>query len=288
MGSPRGGKRIDPMDTVPEPLKGQHHVLAEFWTCVATHPHAFLHGPVERGISSAEDIARQMSSDFDCVEGASFGDSQAVFLTLDGFVSVFPANEIRNSEGGFAEYQIKAHCDPSVNPRQGLLLLYAVALCWIYANGGVWASDTSPNLDGLLATGLMLSSALREQSTAHLKPVPHQKLSYWRDGDFENNVAALAERESEVTHERLPELADYAFDADRGRVVAANGREIKPDEIREILARGNPDRIAGIGEAALTRALATRAALQGSGDIFGDRGMALRQAAKLFAETTPL
>ena len=263
--------------------------LADFWINVVGNPEAFLNGPVERGTTSAEDIARQISTDIDCVQGASFGDSQAVFLTLEGVLSVFPANENRNSEGGFAEFCIKLHVGPSVKPGQDHVLLHQAALSWIYANGGTWAAESSsPGLDGLLATSIMLSSALREQSTAHLQPTPRQEIIHWTDGDFDNNIAALAERESELAHERIPELVDYAFDAGRGRVVATDGREIQPYEIRAILARRDPQRATGVGEATFARALATRDALQGKGDFGNDCGMALQQTALAFGETTPL
>jgi hypothetical protein len=277
------------MDVKESQFNTKRQELADFWKHVAGNPEAFLTGPVERGVMSAEDIARQISTDIDCVQGASFGDTQAVFLTLEGVLSVFPANENRNSEGGFADFCTRLHAAPSIKPGQDHALLHDAALSWIYANGGAWAADSSsPGLDGLLATSIMLSSTLREQSTGHLQPAPHQKIIHWRDGEFDNNVAALAERESELVHERIPELVDYAFDAGRGRVVAADGREVQPDEIRQILARRDPQRTTGVGEATFARALATRAALCGESSFGNDRGVAVRQAAELFGETTPL
>lgn len=263
--------------------------LADFWKRVASHPEAFLYGPVERGATSAADVARQISTDVDHVTGENFGDSQVAFVTLDRFLLVFPANENRNAEGGYAEFRIKSRGRKSARNREGLLLLHQAALSWIYANGGKWVTDEqSTPLDDLLATSIMLGSALREQSIEHLQPTPGQALAGWKDGEFDNNIAALAERESEMAHERIQELAGYAFDAGRGRVVAADGREVKPDEIHEFLARRDSQRTTGVGEATFARALATRAALHGEDGFGDDSGVALQQAALAFGETAPL
>jgi hypothetical protein len=263
--------------------------LADFWKRVATHPEAFLYGPVERGVTSAAEIASQISTDVDYVAGASHGDSQAAFVTLDGFLSVSHANENRNSEGGYAEFRIKSQGGHAKDNRDGWMLLHQTALSWIYANGGKWVTDDqSTPLDDLLATSIMLISALREQSTEHLHPASSQAIVNWMDGDFDNNLAALTKRESELAHERTPELANYSFDADRGRIVAADGREIKPNEIHQILARRDSQRTTGIGQATFARALATRAALRGKGGFGDDSGVALQQSALNFGETTPL
>jgi len=260
--------------------------LADFWKDVATHPEAFLYGPVERGVTSAAEIASQISTDIDYVAGESFGDSQAAFVTLDGFLSASHANENRNSEGGYAEFRIKSQGGHATGNGEGWLLLHQAALSWIYANGGKWVSDDqSTHLDDLLATSIMLISALREQSTEHLQPISSQSIVDWQDGEFDNNLAALAARESELAHERIPELANYSFDTDRGRIVAADDREIKPDEIRKILARRDPQRTTGVGQATFARALATRAALRGEGGFGYGSGVALQQAAVKFGET---
>jgi hypothetical protein len=153
--------------------------LAAFWKRVATNPEAFLYGATEPGATSAADIARQISTDIDYVAGASHGDSQAAFVTLDGILSVSHANDNRNSEGGYAEFRIKSQTDHVAGYREGWLLLHQAALSWIYANGGKWVTDDqTTHLDDLLATGIMLISALREQSSAHLQPMFSQAIAY--------------------------------------------------------------------------------------------------------------
>lgn len=270
-------------------MERNRQCVADFWKSVAINPEAFLYGPVERGQVSAEDIASRICTDVDHVVGASFGDSQAAFLTLDGFLSVSHANESRNAEGGYGEFRIKSQGGHSKENRDGWMLLHQAALSWIYVNCGKWVTDDqSTPLDELLATSIMLISALREQSTEHLQPLASQAIIDWKDGDFDNNLAALAVCESELAHERIPELASHSFDANRGRVVDADGSEIKPDEIHQILARRDPQRATGVGQATFARSLATRAALHRKECFGGDGGVALQRAAVMFGETTPI
>jgi hypothetical protein len=268
-------------------MEARRRALAEFWTQVAADPRAWRFGIVHRGTLAADEIAEQISTDIDHVAGREFEGSVAVFVNHNACLRVLPANDERNSEGGHAEYLIRVELDSSVRV-EDLELPYQGALTWIYGVGGRWVADEQSGLDPLVLTSLMLTSALRVESTWHMQPFPQQRINNWIDGDFENNLAALAERESEITHEQLPELVNYAYDAVRGRIVDSLGQEVQPDEIQRVLERGDPDCIANIGPATIARALATRSTVQGHGDHRHDGGVALRDAAVRFGEMAPL
>jgi len=111
----------------------------------------------------------------------------------------------------------------------------------------------------------MLSSALRENSTDHLDPDADQRIVEWKEGDTENNIAALAIREMEVSHERIPELNKLSYDFGSARIVDEAGKIVQPFQIRAILQRADPEFAKGVGVATASRAIATRAALRGEG-----------------------
>ena len=69
----------------------------------------------------------------------------------------------------------------------------------------------------------------------------------------------------------------------------ANGKELKPDEVRSILQRLDPKHSTGIGAATFARAIATRSVLEGYGDTGRDGGSGLLQSSAVkFGETEPL
>lgn len=259
--------------------------VADFWKAVASNPRAFLYGTAEKSATSAQDIADQMSTDRLAVKGKNVGDG-ANFFTEDGLVHVFPANDKRNSEGGFAKYMIQS---PGANSAGKLSgggsLMYQAALKWVHANGGEFVKDDHlTDINKLRVTSNMLSSALREKTTDHLDIDSEQGIIGWKKGDTDNNIAALATRESELSHERIPELNNYSYDPSRNAIVDEGGTVVQPDEVRKILARVDPNFTQGVGVATFARALGTRAALRGAGALGRDGGIGVQQAGIAFGE----
>jgi hypothetical protein len=243
-----------------------HSHLTAFWRSMAANPAASVFGHVRPDAITPGDIAQQISTEDSPVQGKAFGDSQAVFVTLNGLALVYPGSELRTDEGVYAEYTIRHHdSTANTNDLHDRLQLNLAAMRWIRAVGGQWLHGEESGIDELFATTSMFLSTLREDSTTHLQPLSSHLVTGWTTGDDDLNIALLAGYESELTHERLPVFYRYAYDANRNRIVGSGGEEISPLQVREILQRTDPHRNTGISEASIARALATRSALRGDG-----------------------
>ncbi len=287
----REGETMSPMQRV-----------SAFWNNVAANPGAFKYGQVEQHLTSAEDIARQISTASSRVRGRDVGgqvrgidvgDGADFMNQHGGIVHVFPASDKRNAEGRFAEYYIQSPGAKSAGRESGDgSALYQAAQKWIYANGGKFVGDDQlTDINRLRATSNQLSSALREKTTEHLDPDKDQGIIGWKDGAHDSNIAALAIRESELAHERIPALHTLFYDHARAGIVDARGTLVERNEIRQILSRVDPHFTQGVGPATAARAIATRAAFYGEDHIGQKSGSDipgfLRSGLK-FGESRPL
>lgn len=98
------------------------------------------------------------------------------------------------------------------------------------------------------------------------------------------NIVALALRELRLSYEHIPQLHSYRYDFARNAIVDGRNEEVQPREIRDLLARVDPDFAHGIGLATAARAIATRSALRWEGSAGNNSLANLREFGARFAD----
>ena len=92
--------------------------------------------------------------------------------------------------------------------------MYMAALDWISNNHTQVDSVKPSEINEARRTALWLSSALRWGTTEHLSVSPEQNLPFWKAGDHELNIGALAAREMEHVLATVPDVKHWTFKLD--------------------------------------------------------------------------
>ena len=165
---------------------------------------------------------------------------------------------------------------------------YQAVFDWAIANGYTYRPSRLTDINVLRLTTAQLSSALKHGTTRHLLISPKQGFStkeryQWRSGDYDTNLARLAEREMILTESPhywrrgdsienykegvvdFPELRDIKFDFNEGIFykLGDSGNRVPVDEggIASIIKRNDPNYEAGVGTATAKRAIVTRSVI---------------------------
>lgn len=140
--------------------------------------------------------------------------------------------------------------------------MYQTIFTWAHNNGKIVEGSGLSAINQVRRTVNMLSSALRHNTTKHLKPYSTQDISRWIVGDTENNIGAmvlaLSRKLSVLTNRRLDALT---YDVKTDSVVDnVTGQPLSPAELGRIV---DTDKLfeKGFGIATVRAILAGRAQL---------------------------
>ena len=140
--------------------------------------------------------------------------------------------------------------------------MYQTIFTWAHNNGKIVEGSSLSPINQVRRTVNMLSSALRHNTTKHLKPYDAQDISRWIVGDTENNIGAmvlaLSRKLSVLTNRRLDALT---YDVKTDSVVDnVTGLPLSPAELGRIV---DTDKLfeKGFGIATVRAILAGRAQL---------------------------
>lgn len=247
----------------------REEMLGNAWKTVASNPNNF-----EYGTSQSKDIRKIAPEMTDGrVRGEIVNDPEAgrkIRLTHEGG-GYFDIANIEDSPMFDAE-----HAKPNGSE------LYQVALTWLH-NNGLRMNDpgTLTGINKARRTSAMLSSALRHNTTRHLKPDPTQGLSEWEDGNDVKNIALMAEKEMEWVDKAYPDLQNVFHDRegeqyvwmDQSKELAVENRDGTPGTNQETLEYGDTIDDGGV------KALAQESRKQGLGEEYGIGATTIQRAA---------
>ena len=250
---------------------------------LATDPTRFRRGPASEGKDLAE-IAKQ----YDLHKELAFVEETTAFSDLDarkvyhmqtakgGNAYVFLGND------GTLWLDRQEMRVPDGGPVQGGDLVTQAAMTFARNNGLRVRPDPKGVSEIAQRRDLshMLSSALRHQTTAHLMPngthlktgEAFENIPGWQEGDtrsaFEHNADLLAKAEHEAAKAIMQttgetRLEDLRWDPVSDNVIhGPTGRRLSTRAFNQIVSRLDPGG-SGVGATTLSRALITKAALEG-------------------------
>ncbi len=133
--------------------------------------------------------------------------------------------------------------------------IYQTIATWAHNAGLKYIGDPQgmSHFGAVRRTEMMLSSALKHDTTEHL--VPHQiQLDgipgygvhplKWREGDHDYNTRQLALTASANTHSEFPELGKVGYNHDTQRFEDEHGYDLRPEDFDRIAASGRQEAVA--------------------------------------------
>lgn len=159
--------------------------------------------------------------------------------------------------------------------------MYQAAFSWAAMNGVTLHGGTLTSINAMRRTSNMLSSALRHETTEHFTPGGSQNVDWVEPGEgynvdttgnptdwhtpetaYEHNVAELARAESNMAHNRIPELGKIHYDFDKNVFLSDSDKPLSDTDIEEIIKKRDPRFEKGVGLATAKRAIVTASALE--------------------------